>query len=128
MKEQLKILIALLALCLFTAIVGRAQSPGSTVKPVPPATAAAPQLKDAELLKIRNIQLNQAARTIRMQQLQAEFKDLAAANAVDGRAIDDVITTAAKASNIDLTKWIFDAEKLAFVERPKEVKESAKKE
>lgn len=72
--------------------------------------------KPDDLLKVRNLQYEQAKRLLRMQQIQAEYTKLDAEQQNLSSQIDNWIKEQAKINNIDLTKNRFDFDSLKFVE------------
>lgn len=83
-----------------------------------PATPEAPQLKTEDKFKIRDLQYSQAKVALEMKRLEARYKELQQQGAVLQMDIDEAVTVAAKNAGVDLTRWIFDADKLKFVARP----------
>lgn len=73
-------------------------------------------IKSDELLKLRNLQYEQAKRIIRMQELKNEFDKLSVEQQTISSEIDNWIKEQAKIQNVDLTKNRFDLDKLKFVE------------
>jgi hypothetical protein len=53
-----------------------------------------------------------------MRRLQDEYKELKAAFDAGQQQMDEAIVAGAKAANVDLDKWAFDADALRFVARP----------
>lgn len=69
-----------------------------------------------DLLKLRNLQYEQAKYVIRMQDLRTEFDKVSSDNEKVKAQIDAWIIEQAKKQNIDLTKYRFDSDQLKFVE------------
>lgn len=74
------------------------------------------QIKSDDLLKLRNLQYEQAKRIVRMQDLKSEFDKLNIEQQQISAEIDSWIKEQAKINNIDLTKSRWDSDKLKFVE------------
>lgn len=81
------------------------------------AFSQTPQVKTEDLLRLRNLQYEQAKRLVRMQEIKSEFDRLNSENQRLNAEIETWIKEQAKAQNIDLTKDVFDFDKLKFVER-----------
>jgi hypothetical protein len=94
-----KIIIILILLTSFTVF---AQS-GTTIK-------------SDDLLKLRNLQYEQAKIILRMQDLKSEFDRLNTEQIKKKDDIDKWIKDQAKEQNIDLTTHQFDLDQLKFVE------------
>lgn len=73
-------------------------------------------IKSDDLLKLRNLQYEQAKRLIRMQEIKAEFDKLNSENQSISVEISNWIKEQAKIQNVDLAKNTFDFDKLKFVE------------
>ena len=96
-----------------TIAVGQSQS--ATPSPTPQQQ---PALKTEDLLKVRDLQYQQAKRLLAMRQMEKEYKALQDAVDAGQRQMDEVIRAGAKAGNVDLEKWLFDSDSLRFVARP----------
>ncbi len=74
------------------------------------------KINSDDLLKLRNLQLEQAKRVMRMQELQIEFSKLNSEQQQLAASIDSWVKEQAKLQNVDLTKNKFDFDSLKFVE------------
>ncbi len=107
-----------------TIAIGQSQNPpataGGTDKSAAPSPTpeSAPALKTEDLLKVRDLQYQQAKRLLVMRQMEKEYKALQDAVDAGQQQMNEVISAGAKASNVDLTKWAFDPDALKFVARP----------
>jgi hypothetical protein len=131
MMMKIKHLVISILLLVSCAAIGSSQQKPETGRDAGAPQAGmpalqAPALKAEDLLKIRDLQYAQAKRVQQMQQMEAVYKRLQDDQASDSRHIDDVIREAAKAANIDISKWVFDAETLKFVPRPAEKPQTGK--
>ncbi len=96
--------------------IAKATTPGSKLA-TPDSTAAAPVLRAEDLLKVRDLQYKHAARAATLTKMEQQYEQLIKLQEADAQKLDTVIQEAAKASNIDLTKWQFEIEELKFVPR-----------
>jgi len=110
-----RILLPAFFLVLVVTIAVLAQQPASRPQE---ANAAAPTLKTEDLLKVRDLQYQQAKRMLTMRQLEQEYKALKDAVDAGQQQMEEVVRAGAKAASIDLEKWRFDPDALRFVARP----------
>lgn len=82
------------------------------------------KISSEELLKLRNLQFEQAKRVVRMQDLRTEFERINGENEQLKIQIDAWIKEQAQKQNIDLTKYYFDSDQLKFVEIKKNEQKS----
>jgi len=80
------------------------------------ATLQETKISSDDLLKLRNLQYEQAKRIVRMQDLKAEFDKLNSEQQQISLSINEWIKDQAKKQNIDLTKYQWDSDQLKFVE------------
>lgn len=104
-KNEVVYLIVVVILLLTGLVVGSAQTP---------------TIKSDDLLKLRNLQYEQAKRILRMQDLKSEFDRLNSEQQKLTIDIENWIKEQGKAQNIDFTKQRFDLDQMKFVDIPKE--------
>lgn len=123
--KHLVITIALVVMSC-AAIAGQTTSAQSAKSKEPSAAAspsalsslpAAPEFKAEDLLKIRDVQYRHAQRAAQMKILEQQYEQLQKAQEADRQKVDQIINDAARAANVDLTKWSLDIEELKFVSR-----------
>jgi len=110
------LLLAILIACSVTAL-GQ-EKPATQQHSKTAEQTPAPQLKAEDLLNIRNLQFDQAKRLLEMQSLKSRYEQLQNESQSFQPALRTMIEAAAKAANVDLTKWEFDSDSLKFVARP----------
>lgn len=97
----------------------------ATTAQAPPANAGGtdkngspPAALPAEtLLKIRDLQLADANRRLKMQKMEADYQKLADEQKADSARLTEIVTAAAKVAGVDPAKYLFDLEQLKFVPR-----------
>lgn len=103
-NDRIKIILITTIICIWCTIIPTQSQNGSYT------------IKSDNLLKLRNLQYEQAKRILRMQELKNEFDKLNIEQQALAVEIDSWIKEQAKAQNIDLTKSKFDLDTLKFVE------------
>jgi hypothetical protein len=83
------------------------------------AVALSAPLPAETILKIRDLQLADANRRLRMKDLEAEYEKLQAEQRASVQAVDAIVRDAAKAVGVDLDKYTFDIRTSKFTPREK---------
>ncbi len=120
MKVRVPLVLAgLMVATLGFAFSGHGQSKQTeqSAKQVPPTGGT---LKTEDLLKIRDLQYEQAKRLLEMRQIEARYRELQEATVSGQQQIDDAVRAGAAAANVDLKQWVFDADRLKFIPRAAE--------
>lgn len=129
MKARNVLMLIAFAMCCVTIVAQPSERGQEIAKNKTPPTAeapapAAPAFKADDLLKIRDVQYRHAQRVAQMKVLEQQYTKLQTDQDADGQKVDQIIRDAAKAANIDLTKWSFDIEELKFVPRENRASET----
>src|SRR5260370_12251911 len=105
-----------------TIAIGQSQNPpataGGTDKSATPSPEVTPALKTEDLLKVRDLQYQQAKRLLAMRQMEKEYQALQLAVDVGQQQMNEVIRAGAKAANVDLNNWAFNPDPLNLFARP----------
>jgi hypothetical protein len=94
----------------------RANAPQAQPSPVRGPAASLPA---ETLLKIRDLQLAQAKRTLQMKAMELAYQKLQDDQDADTQSIDAIVRDAAKRTGVDLQKFVFDIRTSRFIPREK---------
>jgi hypothetical protein len=113
-----KIAIALMAVVFLLLIVVVLVTAQAKIPPEGGTPNAAPNLKTEDLLKIRELQYQQAKRALEMNEIEKRYALLQKQSDAWKDEMHAAIAAGAKAARVDLQKWDFDTDKLTFIPKP----------
>lgn len=100
-----------------TWLTANAQQPKALAAPGGEVSPAA--LPAETLLKIRDLQLADANRRLKMQALESDYQKLKDEQKADAARLTEIVAAVAKAAGVDLAKYVFDLDQSKFVPREK---------
>ena len=130
-RDMKKLAIALMVVCfVLVAVVlvnaqavaetgrqGETETGSKTASSLP--VAPSPSLPVSALLKIRDLQYQQAKRELEKQSLEKRYEQLQKESDTWKAEMSAAIAAGAKAAGVDLQKWDFDSDTLKFIPKPK---------